>query len=197
MTRSVLALGTLTALVSVGCVPVTEPVGDIDKTEVDTNLLGTWQDSVAQVRFAPAPAVKGNPKGLMTMTRLPDPEEKMWFFVSTVGKQKYGNICCTTGDGGFYADFGTAGAYEKWVKEKSRAFLVFQYRFAKNKLVLNFGDEKAFKAIAEGANLPKNRDIFYTAPVGWLAKYLEKNGSAEIYPPDADAKYTRKPGCDQ
>ena len=80
----------LLALLSSGCVPVTEPVGDIDKAEPDKNLGGTWVSTKnkSDVLRIETQEVKGLPKGLMTMTALgTDPErEPMWMFVSAVGK---------------------------------------------------------------------------------------------------------------
>ena len=97
MARSWIAFGLVAALLSAGCVPVTEPVGDVEKAEPDKGLLGTWVEPKPKGRAAPltmfeeltidAPAVKGNPKGLMrTATNNDSPD--IWFFTATAGKAR-------------------------------------------------------------------------------------------------------------
>ena len=102
---------------SAGCVPVTNPVGDIDKAEPDKALVGTWvstQNSSDIVRFE-VREVKGIPKGMMPMTVLGTSPERdpYWCFVSTVGKEKFGNLCMDFGGRkkDVLPDFGMAGAY--------------------------------------------------------------------------------------
>jgi hypothetical protein len=185
----------LFALAAVGCVPVTEPVGDITKAEPDKNLVGTWGNPGGkdELKFD-APVVKGNPKGLMRWTFTESKnEEPIWFFVATVGKEKYGNMCLSTDDSPKGAlDFAKEGAYEKWAKTKTRAYVVFHYTTGKDQISLNFGNEKAFKAVAEEAKLTKVKNTeVYDTPAGWLDKYLDKNGRDKVFP-NGDAKtFTR------
>src|SRR5262245_28397449 len=82
-----------------GCVPVTEPVSDIDKAEPDKTIVGKWTATKAN-GFAASfktkavtidvPDVKGNPKGLMRFIESSSkpnvPELVSWFYTSTVGK---------------------------------------------------------------------------------------------------------------
>src|SRR5438105_1114186 len=100
MVRRLLPLCALLALFCVGCVPVTEPVGDVTTAEADNGLVGTWANKNQKdkgVLRIDAPEVKGNPKGLMRMAFLEDKKgEALWFFVATVGKEKYGNILADT-----------------------------------------------------------------------------------------------------
>lgn len=194
MVRRVFPATALVALVAVGCVPVTEPVGDVTKAEIDTALVGLWKNEDGRdVLKIDVPVVKGNPKGLMRWTGLADKkanekEEPIWFFVSTVGKEKYGNMCMSsaTQPEKDALDFSKEGQYAKWAASKTRAYLVFHYTPGKDDLKLNFGDEKAFKKIAADAKLTTlNKTEVYETPAGWLEKYLDKNGRDKLYPADA------------
>ncbi len=83
----------LTAFValSAGCVPVTEPVGDIDKAEPDKALVGEWNDNRTDQVFCviDVPEVKGNPKGLMRMKWV---GHSTWFYPTTIAKHTYANV---------------------------------------------------------------------------------------------------------
>lgn len=185
----------LVAVLACGCVPVTEPVGDVANAEPDKALIGTWAAEGKAVLKIDAPVVKGNPKGLMRWTFTESKnEEPIWFFVATVGKEKYGNMCLSTDDSKGALDFNKEGAYEKWTKTKTRAYVVFHYTTGKDELSLNFGNEKAFKAIATEAKLMqvKVKDAgVYVTPAGWLEKYLDKNGREKVFPNDDAKKFTR------
>jgi len=92
------------ALLSPGCVPVTEPLGDIEKAEPDKNFIGIWErdEGGGDVRawVVDRPEVKGNPNGLMRLRviekgKLPeDAKERatVWFFTTTLGKHTYANV---------------------------------------------------------------------------------------------------------
>jgi hypothetical protein len=197
MSLRVLALFAF-AVLSPGCVPVTEPVGDIDKAEPDKNLVGTWVSTKnkSDVLRIETQEVKGVPKGLMTMTALgTDPErEPMWMFVSTVGKERFGNLCMDIGGkkDEVLPNFGKEGAYARWSKKKTRLYIVFRYSTARDEITLNSGDEKAYESVAKEAKLTRlNDDSPYETPVGWLAGYLDKNGSGKIFPTDKDEKFNR------
>ena len=186
------------AVLSSGCVPVTNPVGDIDKAEPDKALLGTWVSTKNPsdiVRFE-IREVKGVPKGMMPMTVLgTSPErEPYWIFVSTVGKEKFGNLCMDTNANkrDVLPNFTNADVYEEWSKSKSRVYVVFRYSTGKDEIILNFGDEKAFESVAKAEKLIKKKDELFETPVGWLAKYIEKNGSDKIFTDAKDVKYERK-----
>ncbi len=186
MIRRLLPAVAVLALVAVGCVPVTEPVGDVTKAELDKDLIGIWTGSDGKDALKiDAPVVKGNPKGLMRWTFAASKnEEPIWFFVATVGKEKYGNMCLSTGEAQKGSlDFAKDGAYEKWAKSKTRAYCVFHYTTGKDEISLNFGDEKAFKAVAGEAKLAQvNNTEVYVTPAGWLEKYLDKNGRDKVFP---------------
>lgn len=193
MSRPLSVLFAFVAL-SPGCIPVTEPLGDIEKAEPDKALLGTWKDSGGDrvIRIDLAPEVKGNPKGLMRITK-PDkkPDEGMWFFVTTVDKQTYGNLCFDT-EKKDKLDFRKASEYEQWAKGQNRAYYVFKYTAGKDEIITNPGNGKAFKAIAADAKITENRKTAgFETPPGWLAKYLGANGSGRLFPVAEDEKWVR------
>jgi hypothetical protein len=186
------------ATLSPGCVPVTNPVGDIEKAEPDNALVGTWVSTKNPsdiVRFE-VREVKGVPKGMMPMTALGTSPERdpYWFFVATVGKEKFGNLCMDHGGGKkeVLPDFGAPGAYEHWAGSRARFYVVFRYSTGKDEITLNFGDEKAYQAVGREARLKEPKDAPFETPVGWLANYIEKNGSDKIFPADKDIKFERK-----
>ncbi len=81
-----------------GCVPVTEPLSDLDKAKPDEWLLGKWQGNSPNSADCEIdiPAVKGNPKGLMRAVcsgRADDPSNSFWFFTTTIGKDTYATFC--------------------------------------------------------------------------------------------------------
>jgi len=209
------------AVLSPGCVPVTEPVGDIDKAEPDKALVGTWvtaakvKDKEAfrlseevKLQIEKAPGVKGNPKGLMLLTPIgypfPGGKESVTFsfFVTTIGKEQYGNLLLDADDKLGLARLGKEGAYAGWSQGAGRRYVVFRYAATKDGLTLNSGDEEAFKALMKDEKFPrddkklasqiKDANWFsYKTPAGWLAKYLEKNGPGRIFPAAKDVKYVR------
>jgi hypothetical protein len=70
-------------------------------------------------------------------------------------------------------------------------YVVFRYSTAKDEITINYGDENAYERIAKQAKLRWGLGGVYETPVGWLAGYLEKNGSDTIFPASKDEKYTR------
>jgi hypothetical protein len=196
MSRRALVVFAL-AVLSPGCVPVTEPVGDIEKAEPDKNLVGIWVSTknTSDVLRIETQEVRGVPKGLMTMTALgTDPErDPMWFFVSAVGKERFGNLCMNPGGkkDEILPNFGKDGVYARWSKSKGRLYVVFRYSTAKDEITLNFGDEKAYDSVAKEAKLKEVKEGLYETPVGWLAGHLEKHGSDTIFPAAKDVKFKR------
>lgn len=187
------AFPVLLAILFTGCVAVTNPVGDIDKAEPDRELVGTWVSTKNPsdiVRFE-VREVKGVPKGMMPMTALGD---QYWFFVATVGKEKFGNLCMDHGGGKkeVLPDFGVAGTYEHWAGSRSRFYVVFRYSTGKDEITLNFDDDKAYQAIGREAKLKEPKDAPFETPVGWLANYIAKNGSARLFPAEKEVKFERK-----
>jgi hypothetical protein len=197
MSRRVFGLVAFAVVLAPGCIPVTNPVGDIEKAEPDKSLVGVWvstKNTSDKLRIE-TQEVKGVPKGLMTMTALgTDPErDPIWFFPSPVGKERFGNLCMDVdGDkGSVLPNFGKDRAYARWAKSKGRLYIVFRYSAAKDEITLNFGDEKAYDAVAKEAKLKEVKEGLYETPEGWLAGYLEKNGSDKLFPADKDVKFTR------
>lgn len=203
------------AVLSPGCVPVTEPVGDIDKAEPDKNLVGKWVSAAKpkeepSLKIEAAPEVKGNPKGLMVMTPTgypfpggKEPEVQLYFFVSTVGKGQYGSILVDADHRLGLLALEKEGEYARWSKGAGRRYVVFRYDAGKDGLTINSGDEDAFRALMKDENIPrddkkvapqtKDQDRFYyKTPAGWLAKYLDKQGHEKLFPAAKDTKYAKE-----
>jgi hypothetical protein len=191
MSRGFLALFAF-AVVSPGCVPVTEPVGDIDKAEPDKNLVGKWDAIRGDGRWADllklksltvgAPDVEGNPKGLMRGTMNQDDGMlSIWFFTSTVGKHTYLNFIEGPAE---LLRFDEKGAFAKWKKETKKEYFVSRAARDDGRLTLDCGNIVAFTALMKGANIKdvgmKHFPRFQT-PIGWLAKYLDKDGPDKIF----------------
>jgi hypothetical protein len=184
MTRSFFPL-CAAALLGAGCVPVAEPVGDIDKAEQNKELVGTW--CLGGDRWViDRPQVKGNPEGLMRarVTRKgqnPDAAARgdtCWFFVATAGKHTYVNLLLGTGDRGD-PDPGAEGGYAAWAKG-GRGYLVGELDLGKDRFVLDGGDARAVQALMAGEKVEFANDVYRVKP-GWLAAYLEKNGPDDLF----------------
>ncbi len=175
MVRRLLPICALGALFSVGCVEVTDPVGDIDKAEPNKELLGAWDCSNGHRWVIDRHDVKGNPKGLMRIRifdqggTIEKPDHTMWFFSTVVGKRTYTNLLMN--DGGF-ADLSTEGAYAKWTKLGGQYWVGF-ITIKGDELTLDGGDTKAFNALMEKEKIGTVGNYYKTGP-GWMAKYLEK-----------------------
>jgi hypothetical protein len=170
-----------------GCVPVTEPVGDITKAEPNKELLGTWETGTEQW-IVDRPEVKGNPKGLMRITVVPAGRKKedagadnvMWFFTTTVGKHTYANLLLNGGSRVSYPDLGKEEAYEKWLKSDGRGYWVGLLTLKGDDLTLDGGDPTEFNTLMKKEKFAMQGE-FYKTPPGWLAKHLEKNGPDGIF----------------
>jgi hypothetical protein len=179
-----------------GCVPSPTPVGDID-AKPDERIFGTWTRDGSTVVFDRSP-VKGHPKGLLRVRvwdKGNDPakgehNETDWLFTATVGKHTYGNLLIDSEAKNLNPILGTEGDYEKWFKSKGKYFFVGKLTFARDTFELDGGDEKALEALATKEKFGKRGD-FPALPVGWLAKYLEKNGPDGLFTGKAVSTYTR------
>jgi hypothetical protein len=194
MSRSILSLLALVVVLSPGCVPVADPVGDIDTAEPNKDLIGTWKDEETQPRLwvVDRPEVKGNPKGLMRVrivesgTKLEDvtARDSIWFFTGTAGKELYVNslqIAEKSGSGVAQSpDLGQEGGYAEWRRSKERGFYVAQVAIKGPVLTIDPGNHRAFIELMEKEKFPAPREFYQTGP-GWLAKYLEKNGPKGIF----------------
>ncbi len=181
----------------VGCVPVTEPVGDLESAEPDVSLIGTWtheggkKDNIV----IDVPKVKGNPKGLMRVNFRENSDGKPsahWFFVTAVGKEKFGNACVELEDedtGWVY--FEKEGAYPKWAKGKGRAYLVFRYSVDRESIIVNFGDERETKKIMKTQGIEATSANVFKTPAGWLGNYLKKSGANTLFAAAQSKKLTR------
>jgi hypothetical protein len=196
MARSLILFGIVAALLSAGCVPVTEPVGDIDKAEPNKELLGEWKHE-NDLWIIDRPDVKGNPKGVMRIRIVPNGKkveaaterETFWFFTATVGKHTYANLMLKEkGDQG--ANLATEGAYAEWTKSTERGYWVGRLTFKNDGLTLDGGNEKVVEKVMAAEKITKSGHFYQTKP-GWLTAYLEKKGSEDIFIGEDEMKFTR------
>ena len=136
MRYATLAALTLAAL-GTGCVPVTEPLSDVEKAEPDKALVGSW-GVVPDPKAKPdppeakgikisVPGVKGNPKGLMCSGGdTDDSKEGIWFYTTKIGKYTYANIIMMTKKDDF-VQFGDVGAFASWQKDPDKRYWIFRY----------------------------------------------------------------------
>jgi hypothetical protein len=196
MTRSLIAFGLAAALVSAGCVPVTEPVGDIDKAEPNKDLLGEWRDDKSEsTLIVDRPDVKGNPKGLMRI-RVVEKGKKLehegiWAFTTTVGKHTYINVLIGKKEN--EPNLNTEGAFAEWLKSEYHGYWVGRLTFKDDTLITDGGDKKAFEKLMAANKIAPAGD-FFAPESGWLAAYLEKNGPDAIFTGKDETKYTRIKG---
>jgi hypothetical protein len=182
------------AVLSPGCVPVTEPVGDIDKAEPDKNLVGKWTVTkssglAAELKIealaVSAPEVKGNPKGLMRASmNQGGGESPIWFFVATVGKHTYVNGIVGPPDGSNLPAFEEEGSYAEWKKGERKRYFVFRTARDGDKLTLDCGNNDTFTKLMKDAGI-KDDDAkylpYFNTPAGWFTKNLDKTAPDKIF----------------
>jgi hypothetical protein len=197
MLRPTLVLAAF-ALLTPGCIPVTEPVGDIDKAEPNDALLGNWQEAKGESWVVDRPEVKGNPKGLMRLRAVEKgkkPEnagdkDTLWFFTTTLGKHTYANVLLGSGTWPYFefAKCGKEGEYAAWTKSDKHGYGIVR-------LELGTHDGKGWGTVWRAGVHPDGGEIkklmsanridksgeFYQTPAGWFAKHLEKNGPGELF----------------
>jgi hypothetical protein len=174
-----------------GCVPVTEPVGDIDKAEPDKALVGKWTEGFGNQATVTieVPDVKGNPKGLMWVGETGGNE--YWFFTTRVGKHTYANLIL----GEKFETpppLRTEGEFAKWKKDGKKRYFVVRYTLDGDRLTVDGGNHGAFQKLMAGEKVaPVKDEDFYPTPAGWLAKYLDKNGPDALFDGSNKGEYRR------
>ena len=178
-----------------GCIPVTEPVGDIDKAEPDQRLVGTWKqvDGEDATFIVDVPAIKGNPRGLMRATRLEKGQKRedasadssFWFFTATIGKRSFANFLLVQGDRHYEpAQLGNAGDYASWAKNDKRGFGIAPYSIDGKKVIVwyadNHGENRKLDKLLKENGITAEGGIYRPKP-GWLKKELEKGGLEGIF----------------
>ena len=198
MARSLITFCIAAALLSAGCIPVSEPVGDIDKAEPNKELLGEWIfEETGDTWVIDRLEVKGNPKGLMRIRVIEKGKklenvgqrETLWFFSTTLGKHTYVNLLIgkKEGDGPHLAK---EGEYAEWVKRKEGGYYVGWLVSNGDTLTLDKGDHKAVKKLMDAEKIARN-EYYYLPEPGWLTAYLEKNGPEAIFTGSDVMKFTR------
>lgn len=180
-------------LLLAGCVPVTTPLGDVTKAEVDKQLVGKWQrDHDSVIAEADVPAVKGHPKGLMRAVRdiKNKPDNTLWFFTSTIGKHSYMTAYVEPGNEVKYADFSTEGAFDRYTQAREQRYHVFRYAVEGDKLVFN-GNPGAFRDVMKAAKIEMVDDKYFKTPDGWLAKFLATKDADKVFDGTNRVSYTR------
>lgn len=180
-----------------GCIPTPEPVGDIDTAKPDERLIGTWTNAGSTFVIDRSP-VKGHPKGLLRLriwdngkdTAKDAPAETDWLFTADVGKHTYANMLIEAEAKNANPVLDNEGDYEKWLKSKKKCYFVGKLAFDRDTVTLDGGNEKAFEALMAQEKFEKRGD-FHAVPVGWLTKYLEKNGPDALFNTKEPTKYTR------
>jgi hypothetical protein len=194
MGRRLLPVAALGALFCVGCVPVTEPVGDIEKAEPDKNLVGKWDVTDSRGTAAAlniksltveAPEVKGNPKGLLRVAMTQEGgENNLWFITHTVGKHTYVSLILAPSERDEIPNFSKEGEFEKWNKKETKRYFISHCLRDGDKLTLDCGNLDTFTTLMTDSKIPgdgtKPLEYFRT-PAGWLAKYLDKTGPKKIF----------------
>lgn len=190
MSRLGIALG-LAALFTSGCVPVVEPVGEIDKAEPDKKLIGSWAVTArgglttivsADEIIIDAPVVKGNPKGLMRITGVGD--DDVWFFPVVRDKHTYANLILTAKSGDPAAELARIGKFAAWQKQEEKRFYVVRYALDGDVLSVNAGNHETFAKLMTDAGVRsdggKHLPFFLTEPK-WADKHFAKGAADTVY----------------
>jgi hypothetical protein len=191
MNRRVLPLVAGLVVLVAGCIPVTEPIGDIDKAEPDKSLVGLWQseESKNNRMIVDFPSVKGNPKGLMRIRVGTQPEDAtdkdtLWFFTAKLGKRTYANVLLDEGSAHMtFAQFGSEGEYAAWSKKENRGYGITPYSLEGDKVTVWYADnhsgDKPLDTLMKKHGFTLMGEVYKT-PQGWVAKELQKDGFKDV-----------------
>jgi hypothetical protein len=182
------------ALLSAGCVPVSHPVGDVEKAEPDKGLVGKWTApkkagplaalSTFEELVIDVPAVKGNAKGLMRAVPDNAPDGELWFYTATVGKHAYANTIQAPDGKTDETRFGKEGRFAKWKEAEVKRFYVFRYARAGDTLAIDCGNNDTFAKLMKAANVPDDGQKYvpyFLTPSDWFDKSLGKDGADKVF----------------
>lgn len=187
----------LVALFTSGCVPVTVPVGDIEKAAPNEKLIGTWSQDEPYTWVVDRPDVKDNPKGLMRARYFTSanslekgqPSDTIWFFTTTVGKITYANALVSPEFG--YAELSNAGMYAKW--KKAPRYWIGLLVVEGDAVRMLIPDRKEFEQLMKDNEVSADKSGYYTLAPGALEKLLAKGLDGGL-PADSGLKFTRVKG---
>lgn len=181
------------AILSSGCLPVTTPVGDIDKAEPNNDLIGTWRDQEQEPRLwiVDRPEVKGNPKGLMRVRLVEKgktiedlkPRDAVWFFTAAAGQHTYVNMLALSNKPKkveWEPDFAREGEYAEWAKHDQRGYWVAHLVIRGRVVTTHGGNDRAFEDLMKKQKFMEVGGYYMPTP-GWFTEYLDKNGPGAIF----------------
>ncbi len=178
------------AVLTPGCFPVNEPLGDIDKAEPANDLIGEWieQDKITKKEVAvwtvDRPEIKGHPKGLMRAKSV-DAGIEIWFFVIEINKQRYLHILLVEVEGVYpdFAKMGKEGEYEMWAKNDKHGYGIMRLKVESDNATIikaTKSEAEVMIEVMKAANII-NRGGIYQTTAGWFKKYLEKNDPEKFF----------------
>jgi hypothetical protein len=190
----------LVVVLSAGCVPINEPLGDIDKAEPDKGLVGTWAGDGDGKFVVGHPAVKGNPKGLMRGTFIEKGKEneevkdenRFWFYTTAVGKYRYANVLIVQGDKyPTFAQMNKEGEFAAWTKNDKRGYGIVRYTAKGDDVSVFDAKDTVLEALMKAEKFPEVGGIFQAKP-GWIAKHLEKKEADDLFASERKFKRVKK-----
>jgi hypothetical protein len=188
------------------CIPVTEPLSDVNKAEPVEGLVGKWRAEKKDRDYywleIDRTEVKGNPVGLMRMTTrgmVTNPGNRGWLYSTQLGKHTY--LASPTeyvpGRNSNYhpfstPDFDREGEFAAWVKRDRRRYFLAHYTLDGDRFTLYDCIPENLEAVMKAGKIARTAtDDAYGTPPGWLAKYLTENGPEKLFPPAYSTVYRR------
>jgi hypothetical protein len=106
-------------------------------------------------------------------------ESDLWFFTTTVGKQKYVSLLLGSSSQEM-RDFAKEGEFAKWKKEAKKTFFVCQFTRDGNEMKLDCGNNNTFDKLMSDAKIPGDGSKpveFFNPPAEWF----EKTGPVKVF----------------